>query len=50
MTGEGVIRMARLRREPGHRLAQAVPRPPDVRSDAGTQRHRSEDLPRDPSA
>ena len=26
---EGTARMARLRREPGHRLAQVVPRPPD---------------------
>ena len=30
---EGVIRAARPRREPGHRSAQAVPRPPDERSD-----------------
>ena len=33
MRVEGVIRMARLRRESGHRSAQAVPRPPDDRSD-----------------
>ena len=33
MRGEGVIRMAHLRRESGHRSVQAVPRPPDVRSD-----------------
>ena len=33
MRVEGVIRMARLRRAPGHRSAQAGPRPPDDRSD-----------------
>ena len=33
MRDEGVIRMTRMRREPGHWLAQAVPRPPDVRSE-----------------
>ena len=30
---EGAIRTARSRREPGRRSAQAVPRPPDDRSD-----------------
>ena len=29
----GVVRTARPRREPGHRSAQAVPRPPDDQSD-----------------
>ena len=33
MRVEGAIRTARPRREPGHRSAQAVPRPPDDRSD-----------------
>ena len=32
MRVEGVIRTARMRREPDHRSAQAVPRPPDDRS------------------
>ena len=33
MRAEGAIRMARLRRGSGHRLAQAVPRPTGVWSD-----------------
>ena len=48
MRVEGVIRMARLRRESGHRSAQAAPRPQDDRSDG--QRYRGEDLPGDPPA
>ena len=46
---EGVIRMARLRREPGHRWHRQS-RDHRTTVQTGTQRHRGEDLPRDPSA
>ena len=50
MRGEGVIRMACLRWGSGHRSAQVVPRPPDVRYGGHVTGHCGEDLPRDPLA
>ena len=54
MRVEGVIRMAHLRRESGHRSALAVrhwqSRDHRTTVQMGTQRYRGEDLPRVPSA